>query len=217
MRAMPSRRIPIGGGDVQQSSLPDTGNCQSHEGGVAPEAIDVHEIEELLAEVVLREHPVGVEVGDDPGAVALGRDPGVAGEVGEDEGAAALGGVVGPDEGGTGLGEVAEGADAAAAHGVEDTEAAAGRERAPMEGGREDAEVAADGALTAEEGVARLELDAALSFQGVGEGRQPTGHDWCSSRPGGEGKRGTKGAGGDGRHGGRGDTRLQWTDGGGDG
>lgn len=75
-----------------------------------------------------------------------------------------LEGVVGPDEVGLALGEVAEGAHAAAAHGVEDAEATA-RGAAPESSG-EDAEIAADGALAAEEGVAGLELDAPLLHLG---------------------------------------------------
>lgn len=122
---MPSWGIPISGGDVQQSSLPDSGNSHPHERGVAPEGINVHEIEELPAEVVLGQGPVGVEVADDPAALAAGRHTGVAGQIGEDEGSAVLGGVVGPDEVGAGLGQVTESADAAAAHCIDDTEATA--------------------------------------------------------------------------------------------
>lgn len=111
-------------------------------------------------------------MGYDPPPLAEGGEPGLAGKVGEDEGVGALEGVVGPDEVGAALGEVAEGADAAPAHCVEHAEAAAA---SAEEGGGEDAEVAPHGALAAEEGIAGLELDAALRLPRArrGQGSPP--------------------------------------------
>lgn len=77
-----------------------------------------------------------------------------------------LEGIVGPNEVSLALDEVADGAHAATAHGIEDTEAAA--QGAALESSGEDAEVAADGALVAEEGVADFELDAPLLHLGAG-------------------------------------------------
>jgi len=95
------------------------------------------------------------------------RAPLKAGEVGEDDGAKRLGGIVGPDEVGAGLREVAERADAAAAHRIE-AEKWGGRVRAAtaaVERGREDGEVAARGAVAAVEGGAGVEGDAALGVR----------------------------------------------------
>lgn len=97
------------------------------------------------------------------------RNPRNAREVRQYGAPALLVGVIGPDEVRVGLAEVAEGADAAAAHGVEDAEAAGG---AAVDGGGEDGEIAAGGALGAEERAAGVEFEAALeglvvSFVGI--------------------------------------------------
>lgn len=92
------------------------------------------------------------------------RAPLKAGEVGNDDGAKRLGGIVGPDEVGAGLREVAERADAATAHRIQ-AEKWCGRVRAAtaaVERGREDGKVAARGAVAAVEGGAGVEGDAAL-------------------------------------------------------
>lgn len=96
-------------------------------------------------------------------------EAGLLPQVGEDGPPSVVVGIVGPDEVGAGLGEVAEGTDAAAAHGVEEAKAAAGG--AAVEGGGQHAEVPAGGALRAEEGVAGVELDASLRVEGRGDQR----------------------------------------------
>lgn len=96
------------------------------------------------------------------------RRPLEAGEVADDDGAERLGGVVGPHEVGADLRQVAERADAAAAHGVEAEERGGGAGGAAVEGGREDGEVAARGAVAAVECGARVEGDPALGVRAGG-------------------------------------------------
>lgn len=95
------------------------------------------------------------------------RAPLKATEVGKDDGAKRLGGVVGPDEVGTGLREVAERADATAAHSIEAEEwgGRVGTATAAVESGCEDGEVTTRGAVAAVEGGAGVEGDAALGLR----------------------------------------------------
>lgn len=166
MRPMPARWVAIGRRDVQQASDLDCSNGQTHERRIAPKGVDIHQIKEVPSEITLRQYLIRTQMREHPPPIPSRGNPSFSGEVGEDEAPVALEGVVGPHEGRAGLGEVAEGADAAPAHGIEDAEAAA--KGHPVEGGGQDAEVAADDALAAEEGVACLELDAPLHLLGAG-------------------------------------------------
>lgn len=102
---------------------------------------------------------------DNPPPLPVRREPRLATEIGEDKTTGTVIGVVGPNEAGTGLREVAEGSDSASTHSIED--AGTTGEVSTMDDGGEDPKVTADGAFSTEEGIAGLELDPALGFLGV--------------------------------------------------
>lgn len=166
LRPVTAGGVTIGVSNIQQSAQFHGRNGSSEKAGIAAERINVNEIKIIPLQVPLRQDSRRVRMRHLPSAPV----PRIPRKIPHNYAPDTVIGVVCEHEIGLRLHQVPQGPNSASAHRVQDPEAALG----PLaEGRREHAEVSPGGALVAEEGVADVELQAALrlelGFAGIDE------------------------------------------------
>lgn len=104
---MPTGRIPIGRSEIEQTPKTQSIERRPKKRRIAPERVDIDEIKEVSLQKALQHHPVRVRVRHYPPPPPVLTEAGLLAQVGEDGPPSLVVGVVGPDEVGAGLGEVA--------------------------------------------------------------------------------------------------------------